>query len=444
MKGLVACVVAASTAFAWADAASNEEQQIRRARQLFQLLVRERYEEFSAAGDETMRSKFDGAAMQRTWAPIKEKLGRYRSERSARLERVGEFESIQLVAEFERGTLTLRIVLNQEGRLSGLWFDKVELSPDRSLPPYVDRNRFREEKVTVSARQFALPGTMSIPNAPGPHAGVVLVHGAGPNDRDGKVGRRRPLRDLALGLATRGIGVLRYDKRTYKYPRAQADQLAVERGTIEDVLAALRLLRQRTEIDPRRVFIVGHSGGGFLAPFIARQDGQTAGIALLAANARSLLDVILDQHEYKARLDGNFTKAEQAEVDKLRRAFEPIREGKLDEAPPLPGLPVEYLYHTHQLDAVAEVQKLTIPVLILQGERDFQVNMKDFAIWKERLADRPKTTLKSYPKLDHIFIAGEGKSRPDDYKRPGHVDVNVIEDLTAWIKSVQPPATTPH
>jgi len=81
--------------------------------------------------------------------------------------------------------------------------------PDRRLR-LCEAGPYRERDVTV-AREWSLPGTLTIPVGPGPFPAVVLVHGSGPNDRDETVGANKPFRDLALGLASRGIAVLRYE-----------------------------------------------------------------------------------------------------------------------------------------------------------------------------------------------------------------------------------------
>jgi fermentation-respiration switch protein FrsA (DUF1100 family) len=71
-------------------------------------------------------------------------------------------------------------------------------------------------------------------------------------------------------------------------------------------------------------------------------------------------------------------------------------------------------------------------MLILQGERDYQVTMRDFALWKAALGERKNVTLRSYAKLNHLFTAGEGKSTPAEYAS-GHVDAPVVEDIARWI-----------
>ncbi len=74
-----------------------------------------------------------------------------------------------------------------------------------------------------------------------------------------------------------------------------------------------------------------------------------------------------------------------------------------------------------------------MPMLILQGERDFQVTMQDFNLWKAALGSRDDVTFRSYPKLDHLFVAGEGKSTPADYQKAAHVFEEVISGIAEWI-----------
>ncbi len=85
-------------------------------------------------------------------------------------------------------------------------------------------------------------------------------------------------------------------------------------------------------------------------------------------------------------------------------------------------------------DQVGTARTYKKPMLILQGERDYQVTTEDFAGWKKALAGRPNVTLRSYPKLNHLFMEGEGKAKPAEYEKPGHVAEEVINDLANWIK----------
>jgi fermentation-respiration switch protein FrsA (DUF1100 family) len=96
---------------------------------------------------------------------------------------------------------------------------------------------------------------------------------------------------------------------------------------------------------------------------------------------------------------------------------------------------VPYLLDLKSYDPVATAKKLTIPMLILQGERDFQTSMNDFNAWKTGLAARKDVTFHSFPALNHLFITGEGKSTEAEYRKPGHVEPEVIEEIAKWVSA---------
>jgi dienelactone hydrolase len=75
-----------------------------------------------------------------------------------------------------------------------------------------------------------------------------------------------------------------------------------------------------------------------------------------------------------------------------------------------------------------------IPLLVLQGERDYQVTMQEYARWKRALAGSATATFRSYPALNHRFMAGTGKSLPVEYLVPSHVAEDVIRDLADFIR----------
>jgi len=109
-----------------------------------------------------------------------------------------------------------------------------------------------------------------------------------------------------------------------------------------------------------------------------------------------------------------------------------IEEGRSQQRSVL-GMPAAYLRDLKGYDPAAEMRKLEAPGLYLQGERDYQVRMADFARWKQALGGRRNTVFKSYPRLNHLFAPGEGRSTPAEYQQPGHVDQEVIEDIARWI-----------
>ena len=156
--------------------------------------------------------------------------------------------------------------------------------------------------ITVAAdADYPLPGLLTLPDGAGPFPAVLLVHGSGPQDRDEAVGPNRPFRDLAVGLAALGVASLRYDKRTFAHGKRLADalqgRLSVEEEVIRDALCAAALLRAEPLIRPDRVYLLGHSMGGMLAPRIDAEGGAFAGLIFWAGTPRTLDALILEQNE---------------------------------------------------------------------------------------------------------------------------------------------------
>jgi uncharacterized protein len=97
-------------------------------------------------------------------------------------------------------------------------------------------------------------------------------------------------------------------------------------------------------------------------------------------------------------------------------------------------MPVTYWLDLKEYSPTEQAKKLGLPMLILQGERDYQVTMTDFGMWKSGLGSAKGVTLKSYPSLNHLFVAGTGKSTPAEYNKPGNVSGEVVDDIAAFVK----------
>jgi dienelactone hydrolase len=409
-----------------------------RARQIVEWLLAGEYEQIHAAlaGEAKIRLTLDTLRNQ-VGAAVKQ-LGKPESIGQPELRKSGNFDVAVVPVKFASMGINVVVTMDAQGKVRGLFLRPQDAAAAWQRPSYSNPESFVEREVTVGSDEWKLPGTLTLPKGAGPWPGVVLVHGSGPLDRDETVGAHKPFRDLAEGLASRGIAVLRYEKRTRQYaPRIAAMQdFTVQQETVEDAVRAAELLRSLPEIDSKRIFILGHSLGGYLMPRILARAPWVAGVIVMAGNTRPLATLIVEQAEYLASLDPSNEAARQ-QAEKLKEAAQQIRaveEGKSD-ARSVMGMPAPYIRDLKGYDPAAEMRKLKVPALFLQGERDYQVRMTDFERWKQALEGRTDVSFKSYPKLNHLFTAGEGRSTPAEYQKPGHVDQQVIEDIAAWIHS---------
>jgi fermentation-respiration switch protein FrsA (DUF1100 family) len=177
-----------------------------------------------------------------------------------------------------------------------------------------------------------------------------------------------------------------------------------------------------------------------LAPRIAVADPKLAGIIVMAGAVRSLDQSILEQLQYLAAADGTVTDAEQKGIDDAKKVAVAVASLTAADAAAgrsLGNAPASYWLDLRGYDPPAAAAKLSLRMLVLQGERDYQVTMADFEKWKTALGSRPTVTLRSYPALNHMFLPGTGKSLPPEYNAAGHAPVEVIRDIAEWIKSAK-------
>ncbi|HZY41469.1 MAG TPA: alpha/beta fold hydrolase, partial [Anaerolineae bacterium] len=304
------------------------------AEKLLDQFIKQDYAGMISSFDDAMTTALPQDKLKQAWDGVSQQFGAYQSETGTRfITHKDKFDVILIQVKFEKGALGFRVSVDTtSGKIGGLQFvpaDNARATP-YTVPAYVDQSKFEEQDVTVGTGEWQLPGTLTLPKGTGPFAAVVLVHGSGPNDRDETVFVNRPFKDLAWGLASRGIAVLRYDKRTKVYGEklAQSTTLTVKEETIDDAVAAVELLRQTANIDPKRVYVLGHSLGGMLAPRIAQADANIAGLIIMAGVTRPLEDVILEQVKYILSLGDTSSAAAQqqlAQTEKLVAAIKAIK-----------------------------------------------------------------------------------------------------------------------
>jgi uncharacterized protein len=375
------------------------------------------------------------------WQAVLAKVGPFEKVLGATAAKLPGYDVVLVTCRFKRATLDAKVVFDAQGQVAGLGFLPSAAEP----PPYARPGAFHEKAFTVGRGAWRLPGTLTLPAAgAGPWPAVVLVHGSGPQDRDETIGANKPFRDLAWGLAAKGVVVLRYEKRTKEYPGKWAKgpgQFTVQAETVDDALSAVAQLRATEGIDAKRIVVLGHSLGGIVAPRIGRSDPQIGGLIILAGClSRPLEDVWVERARYRLSRKAKPSDDEKkwlAALESHAASVKRLTAADLSSSVQLEGAPPAYWLDLRQYDPLAVAKKLKQPLLVLQGGRDYQTGQVDFDRWKEAFGNRSKVTFKRYPQLNHLFIAGEGESTPEEYLQAGHVAETVVTDIAEWIRDLR-------
>ncbi|PSP38636.1 hypothetical protein BRC71_05295 [Halobacteriales archaeon QH_7_65_31] len=382
-------------------------------------------------------TEFSVTDMENSWRQIVTASGEFESvvESEYREETDGA-ALVTVETAFARVRNTFQVVLTREGVRSYQLTAQEGYSWER--PSYVDTSAFTETTVTIDATASCeLGGTLALPSGETQVPGAVIVHGSGPIDRDGTFGPNKPYKELAWGLASRGIAVLRYDKRSNACAVDLAD-VTVDDVTTNDAVTAVEWLRSRAEVAADSVFAVGHSLGGALAPRIATRDDRLAGLVMLAPGpARSLAETVLDQRRHLIeQQDLSGSEREEALAD-ARDVAEQIRSLDIGDDEVLLGLGGrEYFRSLAEYDGPETAAESEVPLFVAQGDRDYQVTPDgDFSIWREALSDESNARFERYDGLNHLFQDGTRPSTGAEYYDPDAVFARrVVEDITAFVE----------
>ncbi len=299
------------------------------------------------------------------------------------------------------------IALDSEG-----YIEYMTSSNPKPIPVTAEEG---EKEITIKSDGPQLPGLLTLPKEHKDKVPVViLVHGSGANDMNETIGQNAPFKDLTQELSKQGIAVIRYNKRSLVDATSVKDY---DSETVNDAVAAVELAAQMHEIDSNRIYVLGHSLGGQLAPRIAEKCNKIKGIIIWAGNTRKLKTTLYEQIRYLGIAEKDIENTANTQLSLL---------------------PAGYLDFDNQYSPTETARKLNIPMLVMQGESDYNVTMEDFNNWKTALKDHKNVIFKSYPKLNHLFfkINHEGMATSDDTLRPNqHVEENVIQDIAKFINA---------
>jgi uncharacterized protein len=444
---LTCCLTILLPAASYAQSRPSDIDPVRIAEEFSGHFTNARYHEAVGLLGEEAAKALPEAKLKEVWESLKKSVGDFESLGKPTTTQAGSRTTVIIPAAFKNAALSFRIVVNTEGRIDGFLIQPGGPTAEYKPPDYDKPKRYTEKDVTFGSKPWQIKGKLTLPKSKKPVPAVVLVHGSGPHDEDETIGPNKPFKDLAAGLSSQGIAVLRYQKRTFAYGAELAKQrtISVREEVIDDALEALKFLRKQKGIDDSRVFLLGHSLGATLAPAIAAEDNHLAGVILLAGSPRNFADVIEEQLTYIASLPGPGQEGNKKVLEDSREMLAKLREGSAPADAKLLGAPASYWKEVSDYATKAPnlLAGLDCRILVIGGGRDYQVTRADFDIYAKALEDRPPEAAKSgdlartkwYKSLSHLFVRGEGKATPDEYAQASHMDKKVVNDLAEWIKA---------
>ena len=393
------------------------------------------FAQIEASYNTTLAAQLPAGALHTAWEQIAPTLGDFQQILSADTLSQNGYTSVTLLCQFTLRGLNASFSFDREGKLAGIGFTYAALTqPDES------GDGFHETSITIGEGDLSLNGKLTLPaESDGKVPVVILIQGSGSTDMDETIGAgNKPFRDLAHGLAKQGIATIRYDKRYYAHPEYAAslspEKMTIEDEVLDDLSLAIAFAQQDERLDSARIYMLGHSLGGMLAPKAAQDHPELRGIISMAGSPRTLEEILYDQNIAALEAAGKPAGSEET-IAQLRNQVEKIsRLDGSDLTTTYFGMPAAYWVSLHDANGGKIAPSLTLPFLILQGDADFQVYPdKDYAAWQELLAGKDNVTFRLYAGLNHLMMPTNGRTDATEYNIPAHVDQQVIDDIAAWI-----------
>lgn len=411
-----------------------------RAKHVYELFIADQGDSIHALLSKELQEKLSPEVFKDMFRQSEKQFGQLQSKGEWQKESAQGITLYYSDLKFERYSLRFLLSFDADGGMNTIRLMPVPAA-STAQPVAYNKEKMLERDITVGAEGFKLPGTLTLPVGKKKVPVVILVHGSGPQDRDETVGPNKPFRDLAWALAERGIATVRYEKRTKVYGAAcvpEGREIDYDTESVDDAVAIAAWAKTLPEIDADSIYVLGHSLGATLAPRIAERTDGLAGIILVAALARPFEDAIVEQMTYISSLKDSSGNAKKQIIEIKKQADNTKKLGTPefdDKIPLLLDAPRSYWEFANAYKPVEVAVKLTLPMLILQGERDYQVTMEDFGLWRFGLLRNKNAFFKSYPKLNHMLQEGSGKATPFEYERESPVAGYVMDDIASFIRN---------
>jgi uncharacterized protein len=387
----------------------------------------ETYDSFSLI----MKAQSSAKSLKEAWNATISGMGDYVKRYDSTEGKEDKYDAVDVILQYENNGLKVSFYYNQTGKLDGLWFKPYPIEADA-----VDNASFEEIKITIGEGQYPITGILTIPKNVTHPPVAILVPGSGTHDMNELVGANKPFQDMAWGLAEQGIASIRYNERLLLYPDLAKGEITIQLDSLDDVAEAINYAIHCEQINKNKIYILGHSLGGMMAPKIASDHKEVAGIVMLAGSPRKLEDISYDQvvdalnqaNELSEEQKKSILQTTETERDRVKN----VTEANSTEL--LMGAPTSYWYSLNQIDIPKLASQLTVPIFIAQGSADWQVYAdKDYLEWQKIFKGKENVTFQLYDNLNHLFMTSNGKTDISEYDVKGNVDTKVISDIAYWI-----------
>jgi dienelactone hydrolase len=390
------------------------------------LFVEKNYDKAHSYFDEMVKNQLSVNSLKDTEEKIEKQVGGFKSI----IEINSELNTYFFFTDFKNAKLDIKITINKSQKIVGFFcvphreFKKVEILG---------------EDLNIKSLGIELKGTLLLPEKSNKKKMLIFVHGSGPQDRDATIIENKPFKDIAEELYRRGIGSYRFDKRTLSYPESfdGTTNKTIDDEVTNDVLSIIDYFKNDLKFSQYEIILLGHSFGGYMLPRVANKTKNISKLIFLAGNSRPIDVLVLEQLEYLNKI--NPADGLKVQLKKFKQQVGYLNSSNFSLNSPKEKLPfsLSAYYWKSLLDykPLIDVKKIKVPILVLQGERDYQIKMEDYQLWKESLKLNKTAKFISYLNLNHLFMEGTGLSVPKEYSVKGNVNQDVIRDIEIFIKN---------